>query len=100
MPDQRPDAGEVALAGAPGDGGVEAESGNRELQPVFGILLDEVGDLVSGEVRRDDVRPSLADLQEVGAEVGRVGGNEFLADELPAVLADELLRHLEQVMPE
>ena len=49
VPDQRPDAREIALARAPGHGRVEAEAGDRELQPVLGILLDEVGDLVAGE---------------------------------------------------
>ena len=75
VPDERPDAGEVALAGAPGDGGVEAEADDRELQAVLGILLDEVRDLVAGEVRRDHVGPRLADLQEIGTEVGGVGRN-------------------------
>ena len=60
MPDQRPDAGEIALAGTPGDDRVEAEAGDRELQPILGILLEEIGDLIAGEVRRRR-RPAAPD---------------------------------------
>jgi hypothetical protein len=63
MPDQRPGSEEVALAGAPRDRCVEAEAGNGEVEPEFGILLQEVGDLQAGEIRNHEVRLGRADLE-------------------------------------
>ena len=100
VPHQRPHAREVALAETPCDRGVEGEANDRELQPVFGILLEEVGDLVAGEVRDHDVGPRLADLQEERREVRDVGRDQFVGGELSAVLLHEQLGDLQEVMAE
>src|SRR6266851_2848490 len=55
MPDHRPGADEVALAGGPGKCRVEAEPADREGQAELGILLEEVGDLVAGEIDHDQI---------------------------------------------
>ena len=100
VPHKRPDAGEVALAGAPGDDGVKAEAGHREFQPILGILLEEVGDLVAGEVRRHDIGLRLADFEQVGREIGRVGRDQLVAGQRATVLLQEASRDFRQVVAE
>ena len=89
IPDRRPGAAQIAFAGRPGVGGVEVEADDRVGQAEFGILLDQVGDLVAGEVGADDVGLGLPDLQQVRAEVGDVGGDQFVADQLAVVGVEE-----------
>src|SRR5258708_33591394 len=48
VPNAWPDAGEIPLTGAPSDDGIGAETRDRELQAVFGILPDETRDTVAG----------------------------------------------------
>ena len=55
VPDRRPDPAEVAFARRPGVRRVEVEARDRVRQAEFGVLLDEVGDLVAAEVGRDEI---------------------------------------------
>ena len=89
IPDRRPGAAQIAVAGRPGIGGVEVEADDRIGQAEFGILLDQVGDLVAGEVGADDVRLRLADFQEIRTEIGHVGCDQLVADEVAAIGVEE-----------
>ena len=91
MPHQRPGAEEVALARAPGDGGVEAEAGDGEVEAELGILLEEVGDLVAGKVGHDHVGLAVADLGQDGGEIRKIGRHQLVGGELSAVLLHEPL---------
>src|SRR3954462_703775 len=62
MPHKWPDAGEIALAGAPRDDRVKAEARDRKLQPVLRILLEEISDLIAGEIRHHKIGSRLPDL--------------------------------------
>jgi hypothetical protein len=86
IPHRRPSAAQVARAGGPCVSGIEIEADQRVAEAEFGILLDEVRDLVSREIAADHVRPSLPDLQEIGAEVGDVSRDELVANEIGVVL--------------
>ena len=100
IPDRRPGAAEIAFARRPGVGGVEVEADERVGQAELGILLDQVGDLVAGEVAADDVRLGLAHLQQIRAEVGDVGRDQFVADQVAAVGVEEGLGGLQQIVAE
>ena len=100
MPDAGPDAAEIVLAGGPGEGGVEAEAGDREGQAEFGILLEEIGDLVAGEVGDDEVRLGRPDLQQQRREVGRVGRHQLVGGELATIGLHEALGDLAEIMAE
>ena len=89
IPDRRPGAAQIAFARRPGIGGVEVEADDRVGKAELGILLDQVGDLVAGEVGADDVGLGLPDLQQIGTEVGDVGGDQFVADQVAAVGVEE-----------
>src|SRR5690606_21669323 len=69
MPDQWPRAEEIALSGAPGDGCIEAKSRNREIKAELRKLLQEVRDLDAGQVRYDETRLGIADLDPEGRTV-------------------------------
>ena len=100
VPDQRPDAGEVALARAPRDHCIEAEAGDGEFQAVFGILLDEIRDLIAGEIRHHKVGLRLPDLQEIGAKVSRLARHQLIGRELTAVRPHEFLGNAQKVVTE
>ena len=85
MPHYRPSADEVAFAGRPGQRGVEAEAADLERKAELSILLKEVGDLVAGEVDHDEVRLGLADLEQIGGEIGGVGRHQIVAGEIAAI---------------
>ena len=91
MPDHRPGADEIALAGGPGQRGIETEPADREGQAELGILLEEVGDLVAGEIDHDKIGLGLADLQQVGGEIGGVGRHQIVAGEIAAIGFHEAL---------
>ena len=84
----------------PGGRGVEAEARDLERQLVLGILLDEVRDLVAGEVRDHEVGLGLPHLQDEGAEVGGVGRHQLVGDELAAVLLHEAVGDAEEIVAE
>ena len=100
VPHGGPDAAQVAFAGSPGVGRVQVETGHRVGQTELRILLHEVGHLVAGQVGGDQVRLGLADLEQVGAEVGHVGGHQLVADHRAAVGGEETLGLARQVVAE
>ena len=85
VPDQRPDAGEIALAGAPGDHRVEAEAGDGNCSPYSEYCLMKLVIWLPARFDDHEIGPRLPDLQEIGAEVGGVGGHELVGGELAAV---------------
>ena len=98
VPDHRPSAGEVVGARAPSDGGIKAETGRRIGQAKFGVLLDEIGDLVARQIGNHQVGLGLADFQQIGAEVGGVGRHQFVLYKCAAIGSDEDLCNAQQVM--
>ena len=100
IPDRRPGAAQIAFAHRPGVAGVEVEADQRVGEAEFGILLDEVGHLVAGEVAADDIGLGLPDLQQIRAEVGDVGRDQLVADQRGVVGAEEGLGGLQQVVAE
>jgi hypothetical protein len=62
-------------------------------------LLDEVGDLVAGEVAAYDVGLGLPDLQQIRAEVGDVGRDQLVADQGGVVGAEEGLAAFSRSWP-
>ena len=100
IPDRRPGAAQVAFARGPGIGGVEVEADDREGQTELGVLLDQVGHLIAGKVRADDVGLALADLQQIGAEVGDVGCHQFVAKHSAAIGGKEGIRRAAQIVTE
>src|SRR5205814_6903159 len=100
MPDYRPGADEVALAGGPGERGVETEAADREGQAELGILLEEVGDLVAGEIDHHQIGLGFANLQQISREIGGVGRDQIVAGEIAAIALHEALGNLEEVMTE
>src|SRR5215813_5424355 len=79
MPDRRPGAAQVAYTSRPCVRSIEIESDDRVGQSKFCVLLDQIGNLVAGEFPADDVGLCLSDLQQIGAEIGYVGGDQFIA---------------------
>jgi len=54
-------------------------------QAELGILLEEVGDLIAGEIDHDQIRFGITDFQQIGREVGGVGRHQIVAGELAAI---------------
>src|SRR4029077_16057004 len=98
-PDHRPGADEIAFARGPGERGVETEAADREGEAKLGILLEEVGGLGAGKVDHDEVRLGIADLEQVSGEVGRIGGHQVVAGELPAIAFHERLATFNRSWP-
>ena len=92
VPDRRPGPAQIAFSRGPRIGGVEIEADDRIRKPELGILLDQVGHLIAGEVGTDNVGLGLPDLQQIRAEVGDIGGNEFITDQFAAVALKKFLR--------
>jgi len=99
-PGRRPSPGEVALARRPGVRGVEIEPDDRIRKAELGILLDQIGDLVAGQIAAEHVEFRLPHLQQIGAEVGHVGCDQFVADQITLIGAEEALRRAEQIVAE
>ena len=91
MPDRRPRAAQIAFAGRPRIRRVEIESDDGVGQSEFGILLDQIGDLIAGQVAADDVRPGLPHLQQIGTEIGHVGGDQLIAHKVASLAAKNAL---------
>src|SRR5262249_57548826 len=85
MPDQRPSSEEVALASAPRNRCVEAETSYWEVESEFGILLQKIRDLQAGEIRYHKVGLGRADLEEESREIGGIGRHVLIGRKLPAV---------------
>ena len=100
VPDRRPGPAQITVARRPGIGGIEIEADDRIGQPEFGILLDQVRDLIAGKVATDHVGLGLPQLQQIGAEVGHVGGDQFVADQIAIVGGEETLGRAEQIVAE
>ncbi len=100
MPDHRPGADEVALACGPGQRGVEPEPADREGEAELGILLEEVGDLVAGEIDHHEIGLGLADLEQISGEVGGVGRHQIVTGEIAAIGFHEALADFQEVMAE
>src|SRR6202007_366096 len=86
--------------GGPGIASVEVEADQRIGKPELGILLDQVGDLVAGKVAADHVGFGLAYFQQIRAEIGDVGRDQFVADQVGAIGVEEGFGGLQQVMAE
>ena len=100
IPDRRPNAGEVAFTRGPGVGGIEVEADDRIGQAEFGILLDQGRHLIAGQVGADHVGLGLAYLQKIRAEVGHVGGDQLVADQVALIGREETLGRGQQIMAE
>ena len=79
MPDRRPGPAEVAFTCRPGIRSVEVEANDRIGQSEFGILLDQIGDLIAGQVLTHHVGFGLPHFQKIGAEVRHVGSDQLVA---------------------
>ena len=86
IPYGRPGAAQIAFAGGPGIAGIEVEPDQRIGKAELGILLDQIGYLIAGKVAADDVGLGLSDLEQIRAEVGDVGCDQFVADQVGACL--------------
>ncbi len=74
VPNHRPCANKVALAGSPSQRRIKAEAADRIGQAEFGILLEEIRDLVAGEIDDHEVRFGVADFQQIAEKsVASVG---------------------------
>src|SRR3974390_3762414 len=73
---------------------------DRVGQPELGILLDQVRDLITSQIRADNVGVCLTDFQQIGTELGHVGGDEFIANQLAAILVEESLGCSSEVVTE
>ena len=100
VPDRRPGPAQITITRRPGVGGIEIEADDRIRQPEFGILLDQVRDLIAGKIAADNVGLGLPQLQEIGAEVGDVGRNQFVADQVAIIGGEEGFGGPQQVVPE
>ncbi len=100
QPHRGPGAPEVPHTRGPSIGSVEVEADRRIVEPELGVLLDEIGDLIAREVAADHVRAGLANLQDERAEVGDVGGDQLVADQLGPVGVEEVARRPQQVVAE
>ena len=75
VPDCRPRAAQIAFTRRPRVSRVEIESDDGVGQSKFGVLFDQIGDLIAGQIAADNVRLCLPHLQQIGTEIGDVGGD-------------------------
>src|SRR6478672_10532443 len=99
MPNAGPGPHEAAFPRRPSKRRIKAKATDRECQSEFRILLQEIRDLVAGEIDCDEVRLSVADLQQIGREVCRIGRDEIVTGELTAIGLHEALGDAQKIMP-
>ena len=87
-------------AGRPELPGVHDAAGERIVEAVLAVLLEEGRLIDAGEVQIDEVRRGLADLEDVRAVVERVGRHHVVAEIDAAVCLEELRRDPVQVVTE
>ena len=63
-------------------------------------MLDEIGSLNAGQVANDYIGFCLANLQQIGAEVGSVGSHQIFADQIAPVGIEEELGDSQQIVAE